>query len=262
MISLLICIIYITISEYKTLTYITLSDKLIVDSYFFEVDLTELNIKKEIGRRILEARKAKGLTLKELGELSGGLKQTRLTNWEQGTRTPGPEEIKLLAQALDVSPAFLMCLSDDRESKQTKSPSQLIPLLDHRQACDVELHIKAVSEQKQPNDVIFISVSTTLLPELSTDAFALKMADDSMTPEFRVSDVLVIDPSMSPKPGDYVAVKVHGEPDVIICQFKKLSYTSSEFELLTLNEHWPNIKVSDGLEIEIVGKVTQKIRPY
>ena len=113
----------------------------------FEVNLTELNIKKEIGKRIYESRKAKGLTLKELGMLSGNFKQTRLTNWEQGIRAPGPEEIKQLAQALEVSPAFLMCLSDDKQLKQTRSLSQLIPLLDHRQAGDEKLYINAFREQ-------------------------------------------------------------------------------------------------------------------
>ncbi|HAU1758230.1 TPA: helix-turn-helix domain-containing protein [Legionella pneumophila] len=224
--------------------------------------MTELNIKQEIGKRILEARKAKGLTLKALGELAGGLKQTRLTNWEQGVRTPGPEEIKQLAQALDVSPAFLMCLSDDKPLKQTRSLSQLIPLLDHRQACEAKLYINAICEQEQSRDMILISVSKVLFAELSSAAFALKMTDDSMMPEIRVNDVLVIDPAMSLKPGDYVGVKVGGKSEVIICQYKKLSYTSSEFELLTLNDNWPNIKVSDGVEVEVIGKVVQNIRGY
>lgn len=224
--------------------------------------MTELNIKKEIGKRISEARKIKGLTLKALGELTGGLKQTRLTNWEQGIRTPRPEEIKLLAQALDVSPAFLMCLSDEKLSKQTKSPSQLIPLLDSRKACEAKLHIDSIRGQKRSSDVIFISVSTALLPELSQEAFALKITNDSMMPEIRVNDVLVIDSAMSPNPGDYVGVNVGGKSEVIVCQYKKLSYTSSEFELLTLNDHWPNIKVSDGVEVEIIGKVIQNLRGY
>lgn len=226
------------------------------------MNLAELNIKKEIGRRLLEARKAKGLTLKELGELTGGLKQTRLTNWEQGTRAPGPEEIKQLAHALDVSPAFLMCLSDEMQVKKIQSPSHLIPLLDSRQACDVKMYINSDSDCELSNGVVFISVSTELLPELSEEAFALKMTDESMVPEIRVNDVLVIDTLISPKPGDYVVVKVANKSEVIVCQYKKLSFTSPEFELLTLNDNWPNIKVADGLEIDIVGKVIQKIRSY
>ncbi|CZP75658.1 LexA family transcriptional regulator [Legionella pneumophila serogroup 1] len=224
--------------------------------------MTELNIKKEIGKRILEARKAKGLTLKALGELAGGLKQTRLTNWEQGVRTPGPEEIKLLAQALDVSPAYLMCLSDETQVKSVKKTSHLIPLLDHHQACQVRLHVNAMREQGTCIDAALISVSAVLLPELSDEAFALKMTDESMMPEIRVNDLLVIDPSITPKPGDYVAVKVDRQKEVIICQYKKLSYTSSEFELITSNDNWPNIKLGDGLEIEILGRVVQKIHSY
>ncbi|MFO2552185.1 XRE family transcriptional regulator [Legionella pneumophila serogroup 1] len=223
--------------------------------------MTELNIKKEIGKRILEARKAKGLTLKALGELAGGLKQTRLTNWEQGVRTPGPEEIKSLARALDVSPAYLMCLSDETQVKSVKKTSHLIPLLDH-QTCPVRLDVNAMLEQGTCIDAALISVSAVLLPELSDEAFAIKMTDESMMPEIRVNDLLVIDPSILPKPGDYVAVKVEGQKEVIICQYKKLSYTSSEFELITSNENWPNIKLDDGLEIEILGRVVQKIHSY
>lgn len=224
--------------------------------------MTELDIKKEIGRRIFEARKAKGLTQKALGDLAGNLKQTRLTNWEQGLRTPGPEEIKQLAVALDVSPAFLMCLSDEKQIKAVKSHSRLIPLLDHHQACDAKKHLDAIRLKDSLEDVTLISVSTVLLPELSDDAFALKMIDESMVPEIRVGDVLVIDPAISPKPGDFVAVKVADKSEVIVCQYKKLSFTSPEFELITLNDNWPNIKDADKLETNIEGKVTQVICSY
>ena len=224
--------------------------------------LTELNIKKEIGKRILEARKAKGLTLKELGERAGGLKQTRLTNWEQGTRTPGPEEIKLLAQVLEVSPAWLMCLSDKKELKKITTYGYTIPLLDHHQACDPKSHLYLIHDQSVSSDTVFIFVSVALLPELGSEAFALKMLDESMTPEFRVNDVLVIDPAVLPKPRDYVAVKISGKSEVIVCRYKKLSYTSPEFELVTLNDSWPNIKMTDGFRIEIIGKVMQKIHVY
>ncbi|MFO2668705.1 XRE family transcriptional regulator [Legionella pneumophila serogroup 1] len=220
--------------------------------------MTELNIKKEIGKRILEARKAKGLTLKALGELTGGLKQTRLTNWEQGVRTPGPEEIKSLAQALDVSPAYLMCLSNEMQFKEAKNPSRLIPLLDYQQACEAKSH----TASEQSNDSIYISISTILLPEISADAFAMKVIDGSMLPEIKINDVLVIEPSILPEPGDFVAVKISGKPEAVICQYKKLSYTSTEFELLTLNDNWPNIKKNGSIEIKIIGKIVQNIRHY
>lgn len=123
-----------------------------------------------------------------------------------------------------------------------------------------KLHIGAIREQEVPSDVIFISVSTALLPELSQESFALKMADDSMMPEIRVNDVLIIDTAILPEPGDYVAVKIGNKSKVIICQYRKLSYTSAEFELLTLNNNWPNITVNESVRVEIIGKVVQNIR--
>lgn len=222
--------------------------------------MTEMNIKKEIGKRIFEARKEKGLTLKELGELTGGLKQTRLTNWEQGTRAPGPEEIKLLAQALDVSPAFLMCLSDDQQVKRTKSYSHLIPLLDHHQACDAKSFIEAISDQGSAGDVVWISVSATLIQELSSEAFALKMPDESMMPELRLNDVLVVEPSVTPCPGDFVVVKLANKLEAIVCQYRETTYT--EFELVTLNDNWPNIKNTKEFRIEIIGKIIENMRLY
>ncbi len=217
-------------------------------------------IKEKIGQRIYEARKAKGLSQQGLANLTTDLKQSRINNWENGLRTPGPEEIKQLANALEVPAAFLMCLSDEKQENQTKKLSRLIPLFDHHQACNVEHYLEELREQGELEGVILISASAELLPKLGANTFAFKMCNDSMIPEFRPNDILVIDPSAQPEPGNYVAVKMSGKSEVIICQYKKLSYNSSEFELLTLNDHWPNIKVADGVDVEIVGKVVQCMR--
>ncbi len=109
---------------------------------------------------------------------------------------------------------------------------------------------------------MLISVSTTLLPEASMRAFAFRVSDESMTPEFKIEDVLIIEPSVAPNPGDYVLVKIADKAEAIICQYKQLSYTSKEFELITLNNNWPNIKVEEDLRIEIIGKVIQSLRKY
>lgn len=222
--------------------------------------MAELNIKKEIGKRILEARKAKGLTLKALGELAGDLKQTRITNWEQGTRTPGPEEIKQLAQALDVSPAFLMCLSDEQQVKRAKAHSHLIPLLDPHQAVDAKTYIDSYSDE-----IKLIAVSTELLPNLSDNAFALRITDDSMMPEFIVNDVLVIEPDATAKPGDYVVALLNGDQEVLIRKYKQLAAAQGvdAFELAALNDDWASISVdAKHVQGEVIGKVIQNLRKY
>lgn len=77
-----------------------------------------MSIKEQIGQRIQAARLEKGLTRKALAELTNDLKQSRINNWERGDRTPGPEEIKQLAKALEVSAAYLMCLTDEKQPKK------------------------------------------------------------------------------------------------------------------------------------------------
>lgn len=186
-----------------------------------------------------------------------------LMHQEQGVRTPGPEEIKSLARALDVSPAYLMCLSDTSQSRSTNNPSQLIPLLDHRQACDAPLYLNMIREHKQSDDVVYISVSTALLPELSANAFALKMVDESMIPEIRVNDVLIVVPDIQRRPGDFVVALLESEQSVIIRKYKQLSATrdAQQYELVALNEDWADIRVdSSDVAAQIIGCGVSLIR--
>lgn len=221
-----------------------------------------MNIKEKIGQRIYEARKAKGLTRQSLADLTDDLKPSRINNWERGIRTPGPEEIKQLAKALELSPAFLMCFIDENQTNKRAGIWGLIPLLDHKQACDPKASIQTLRAQKYNDSMTLISISPGLATLIREYAFALKMADDSMMPEIRINDIQIVDPSITPNPGDFVVVKISGKQEVIICQYKKISYTSSEFELLTLNDNWPNITVNESVQVEIVGTVIQNIRTY
>lgn len=71
--------------------------------------------KKQIGKRLAQARNALGLSLSQLEEASGGVfPKSTLGNYEQGTRTPGPWDIKALAELLGTRAAFLMCLEESQ----------------------------------------------------------------------------------------------------------------------------------------------------
>jgi transcriptional regulator with XRE-family HTH domain len=76
--------------------------------------------KAEIGRRISRSRGALGdtlgreISLAELSRLTGGLlSKTRIGNYEQGERMPGPAEANILAAALHVDAAWLLCLQQE-----------------------------------------------------------------------------------------------------------------------------------------------------
>lgn len=87
-----------------------------------------MNMKKIIGSRITQARKANGLTIKILAEKTG-LGAARIGNWEQGTRSPGPAEVKLLSKVLNIAGAWLLCLTDDPRGENIK-PSEALNRLD------------------------------------------------------------------------------------------------------------------------------------
>ncbi|MCF7983850.1 MAG: helix-turn-helix domain-containing protein [Thiohalocapsa sp.] len=70
---------------------------------------------EEIGSRLREARKVRGLSLSQLSACTNGaLSKSRISNYEQGLRRMGVEEARMLSEALGtVSGAYLLCLDED-----------------------------------------------------------------------------------------------------------------------------------------------------
>jgi SOS-response transcriptional repressor LexA len=64
-----------------------------------------------VGSNIRSIRQARGLTQAQLGELIGKNQRT-LSSWERGSRSPSPDEVRLLAQVLRVAPAEIIGHND------------------------------------------------------------------------------------------------------------------------------------------------------
>ena len=92
---------------------------------------------------------------------------------------------------------------------------------------------------------------------IGKNAFALKMEDESMEPELRLNDVLIINPDATPKPGNFVVVTSDDNPEVIIRRYKQLSISKStqQFELLATNKNWPDIQSHEIVGCKILGTV-------
>lgn len=71
-----------------------------------------MDYKAESGRRLRQAREAKGWTLQQLASRLKGMGASRISNYEQGTRLMRQEEAVKLAEVLDVSAAYLMCVDE------------------------------------------------------------------------------------------------------------------------------------------------------
>ncbi|HHJ0461582.1 TPA: helix-turn-helix domain-containing protein [Legionella pneumophila] len=224
-----------------------------------------MNIKEKIGERIFQERQAKGLTRKALAELTDDLKPSRINNWERGIRTPGPEEIKQLAEALEVAPAYLMCLTDEKQVKQ-EFPwlGALVPLLDAQQACDPKTVIQAIREDSDHHAVSFIPLSPEISQKLGENAFAFRVQDDSMAPELKVGDVLIVDPDQAIRPGGVVVASLQEASVVIARRYKQLSAASSmqQYELIPTNDNWATIRGDQSSEHRIIGVVLACFRLF
>lgn len=94
--------------------------------------------------------------------------------------------------------------------------------------------------------------------DLSGSAFALEIKGDSMLPEFKPGDRVIIDPSVSPQPGDYVVAK-NGEEEATFKKYRPRGVNERGdlvFELVPLNEDYPSMR-SDVTPIRIVGTMVE-----
>ena len=79
--------------------------------------------KNIIGTRIKAARKVKGLTQRELG-LQVNLDQAFLSRVENGTSTPAPDQLNVIAQTLGVSVGYLFG-TDEQEGGLSEETVEL-----------------------------------------------------------------------------------------------------------------------------------------
>lgn len=227
-----------------------------------------MNIKEKIGKRIAEARKQAGLTIKELADLTHNLKPARIGNWEQGTRTPGPQEVMQLATALNIPAAYLLCLTDEIDEQQKlMGMVALIPLLSFEQARYPKKTIEKLLERGLEKSAEFdrIHVAKNIAANMSPYTFALVIEDESMTPEFKPGDVIILDPDKKPIPGHYVVAYVEQGKNVVFRKYRErdtLKGGSICFELVPINTDWRTTIVSGKNKGVIIGAMVEFRRYY
>ena len=213
-------------------------------------------LRATIGNRITQARKQAGITIKELAERTGSLSAARISNWEQGTRSPGPAEAKMLSDQLNVSASYLLCLTDNLAGElvqRTKDEFRYIPILLLKAAYRAK-EILAKVEITDTNKTIVID-GFNLYHDKQNSLFATKVEDSSMQPQFNPGNIIIVNTELSPSPGDYVLAYLIGKKQVII---RKYSETDNcLFQLLVYNELWANINVQQQNEIQIIGVVVE-----
>lgn len=93
----------------------------------------ERTLRKEIGRRLQQARLSRKLTLEALSaEINDAIGAAAINHYEKGRRRPGPLEATVLARALHVSPAYILCVDDAGESDMLLAEEELRLIISFR----------------------------------------------------------------------------------------------------------------------------------
>jgi SOS-response transcriptional repressor LexA len=97
--------------------------------------------------------------------------------------------------------------------------------------------------------------------ELGPHAFALTIHGDSMTPEFREGDTIIIDPSVKPAPGDFVVAK-NDQEEATFKKYRPRGVNAQGelvIELVPLNDDYPSLR-SDCTPLQIIGTMMEHRR--
>ena len=216
-----------------------------------------MDIKDQIGNRITKSRKALGITIKELSARIGALSAARISNWEQGTRSPGPLEAKLLADQLRVSASYLLCLTDNPEGELLLSNGvgmRFVPLLTMKEASHANFSLDQALLLCDGREK---AVVVDNLNQSKTNArlFALRIEDTSMQPTLNVGDLVIVDADRIPNPGDLVLAYFSVKNQTILRRYGEA--TDCLFQLLASNDLWAIITIKNEEDVILCGVVSE-----
>ncbi|MCL5421113.1 MAG: XRE family transcriptional regulator [Nitrospirae bacterium] len=208
---------------------------------------------KTVAEYIKAKREDKGLSARELAK-TAGITGEHIRYIESGQRkTPSFDVVMKILKALHVDlQEFLQetgYLPVNVEPAALKKMRQ-IPIISWVMAGKWEL----VSDNFQAGD----AEDWTESDVKGKNVFALRIKGDSMEPEFREGDVVIVNPHVEAKPGDYVIVK-NDEDEATFKQLKKFGDT---LVLHPLNSKYEDIELKKGVKYRIVGKVVKKEKKY
>ena len=205
----------------------------------------------EIKDWVKAARQLKGWNQTQLGDVVGRTKGN-IGHWETGKHTPSLEQIA----AISVATGFPM----PALGVQSAAVSNVAPAPMGGRRVPVITSIQAgmwaeIVDSFQPGDA-----GDWLLTDidLSDSSFALDIRGNSMEPEFKDGDRVIIDPEIAPQPGDFVAAK-NGEQEATFKKYRPRgmdAHGNIIFELVPLNDDYPTLR-SDVQHIRIVGTMVE-----
>lgn len=212
-----------------------------------------------LGERIKKFRMALGLNQKDFAEACGKLDtrekaskwgQSRIGNYETGTRMPDLEDIRIISSVLNIEPSDLAFGSSNTIPATIGTTK--VPIISYIQAGQWT----GIDDFRETcGDYEYILTDL----EVSENAFALEIKGDSMEPDFIEGDRVIIDPDVQPHAGEFVAA-INGDYEATFKKYRPLEdldeYGRQHFELIALNPDYHKLSTLKQ-EIRIIGTMVE-----
>ncbi len=210
-----------------------------------------------IGERIREAREDKQLDQATLSGKIGVVTRT-LQRWEKGEQVPDGVSIMKIAKATAVQSNWLLTGQGEKYVVSTR-PTNVFPLPGtmRRNVNLVDLPlISAVPAGKvatmfHPD---YVDNYVTIDDVKDSQAFALKVKGNSMSPRIEDGDIVVVSPQQEVHNGDICVVRVDGEDTL-----KKVKFEGNYIHLIPLNPDFEPVTVKRK-DVNFVWKVVKLIK--
>lgn len=174
----------------------------------------------------------------------------QVSQWVTGNRSIGDGVARQIEMVLDL-PAGWMWTGDLSEPSNVQPAHQVysdVPLISWVQAGNWAEAIDLLHTGEGER------IDTTYKPRRHT--FALRVVNDSMSPEFAEGDIIIVEPDANAENGSYVVVRQNGNE----ATFKQLIKDGNHYYLKPLNKTYPMLEMND--DAVICGVVKEKIKRY
>lgn len=199
-------------------------------------------MQNDIGKRIAEIRRERGLSQEELAELAM-LHRVTVAKYETGQVEPGALAIGRIADALGVSVDELLC--------RTERTPPFIPIVKNAVPIVGEIACgKPITAQQNISGY-------AELPDSVTADFALRCNGESMIPTFRPGDLVLIRQQPEVEPGQIAAVGIDGEATL-----KRVYKHGEGVVLVADNPDYPPQVYPAGTDVKVYGLAVGFVRVW
>lgn len=194
-----------------------------------------------LGERIRARRKEFKLSQMQLAQKMSGITHSSISQWEQNLSKPNADNIYELSIILDCDIGWLLKGQKDYTNICAANPlatDKIVPILSAEEIiqCDADS-----SDQSIIKDDIIMTEHHSV-----QQRFGYYLIDDSMESDFYAGDLIIIDRTLQPEPGEFVLAQVDDSAHLI---FRKLIVESASqdkpvFCLVPMAKEYPTISTA------------------